>query len=348
MSADLATQFTLQLLSKAPKNTLWCVDENISQIPLPSAGHQALTNRFDLFQQLQARNWPVVFNDFDFSEIEPHSLEAMVVRLPKEKALAHHLINQAAISLAPEGLLYLIGDKSEGVRGFNKRAQTRLGGALAEQKISGGLWLGQISAAPAVMGQPLDDQDYPLSRQVEERNGFMFISKPGLYGWQKVDQGSQYLVESLPKMLDLTLPISGKLLDLGCGYGYLSMLTAGSQTQLTCTDNNAAAIKCCETNLSRIGLKARVIASNAGDLIEDSFDIVLCNPPFHSGFSTQTDLTERFVAAAARLLQPTGQACFVVNKHIGLEQKAQKFFGKISLHSENSHFKLIHLSQPKH
>jgi 16S rRNA (guanine1207-N2)-methyltransferase len=353
MSAvDPANQFLLQLLREAPSETLWWVDENILTLPSAIKGISAITNRYDLYQQLKQQHWPASFSDFDASHIQESSLSCVLLRLPKEKPLVHFLINQTAKLLQPGGKLCLIGDKSEGIRGFNKRAATHLGGSLEEKKISGGLWFGKITSNPAKAGEPLDDQNYTQLREVldsldTDDTAFQFISKPGIYGWQKIDPGSHFLIENLSEMLDQPLPLNGKVLDLGCGYGYLSLKAAGAETELTCTDNNAAALLCCEENLSANQLSGKVIASNAGDMITEKFDTILCNPPFHSGFATNSDLTERFVSAAARCLKTNGQACFVVNKHIAIEQKAGRYFAKIRVHSENKHFKLIHLSQPK-
>ena len=346
---DPANQYLLQLLREAPSETLWWVDENILTLPTTIKGISAITNRYDLYQQLKQHHWPANFSDFDASHIAESSLSCVLLRLPKEKPLVHFLINQTAKLLKPGGELCLIGDKSEGIRGFNKRAATRLGGNLEEKKISGGLWFGKITSNPGKAGEPLDDHNYPQLREVLDSidTGFQFISKPGVYGWQKIDSGSRFMIENLPEMLGQPLPLSGKVLDLGCGYGYLSLKAAGPQTQLTCTDNNAAALMCCEANLAARHLSGHVIASNAGDLVNDQYDTVLCNPPFHSGFATNTELTERFVAAAARCLKSNGNACFVVNKHIAIEQKASKYFANICVYTENNHFKLIHLSQPK-
>jgi 16S rRNA (guanine1207-N2)-methyltransferase len=43
-----------------------------------------------------------------------------------------------------------------------------------------------------------------------------FISRPGVFGWDKADQGSQLLLQHIPRNL------SGRGADFGCGYGFLS------------------------------------------------------------------------------------------------------------------------------
>jgi 16S rRNA (guanine1207-N2)-methyltransferase len=124
------------------------------------------------------------------------------------------------------------------------------------------------------------------------------------------------------------------------------MNAAGPATELVCTDNNAAALQACRHNLQQAGLKGEVLASDAGDRLQRSFDTILCNPPFHSGFSVDGDLTDRFLMAAQRLLKPTGTACFVVNQHIPLERKATGRFADISLWLDNGKFRLVRLRTP--
>ncbi|KGK42492.1 hypothetical protein LH51_06915 [Nitrincola sp. A-D6] len=336
-------------LHNSPDDSLWLVDENISQ-PLPAALSQiqAITNRFDLYQHMQETGWMCYFSDFDLSHLPQRSLARIVLRIPKEKPLTHYLINQAALLLKDQGELILIGDKSEGIRTYSQRAKERLGGQLSETKMNAGLWFANITCAAQVSTRELDDQRYTQLRELSDKSGFSFFSKPGLYGWQKVDQGSAFLCDELATLLGQPTPLSGRILDLGCGFGYLSLRSASTHAHLTCTDNNAAALRACRVNLDHQGLKGEVIASDAGNSLNGPYDTILCNPPFHTGFATNSDITNRFIAAAARLLTDDGNACFVVNKHIGLEHKAGPHFGKIRLHADNGHFKLIHLRQPRH
>ncbi len=345
--ADEANHFLLTLLPKCSGKTLWWADENITLVPTVKPHIQVVTNRYDIFQLFKQQNWNVSFNDFDTSTHAPESMETILLRLPKEKAVAHYLINQSANLLKAEGTLYLVGEKNEGIRGFVKRAAQRLGGNYTEKKISASLWYAAISCNPQHKGSPLEDQDYEELRQIGVSSNGSFLSKPGVYGWQKVDEGSAFLIAELPNMIKRPLPLAGKVLDLGCGYGYLSISVAGAETQLTCTDNNAAAINACIANLNERSITGKVVPSNAGDTLNEQYDIILCNPPFHSGFTISSELTERFLAAASRCLAPSGEACFVVNRHIGIEQKAVKYFNDIQLHTENKHFKLIHLRQPR-
>lgn len=343
--ADPAIALLQTELNQSPDHTLWLVDENIDPKTLPSCrpGIRVVGNRFDLIRSLQAQGWPATFSDFDL----PTSRDGyarILYRISKEKPVVHYLINRAAELLMPGGELILLGDKSEGIKTYSRKAQQYLGGDREEHK-QGSFWRCRLTRGTDT-GEHLDDQHYTEIRVVAEDANHRYLSKPGLFGWNKLDRGSAFLVEQLPAMLDTPLPLSGRVLDLGCGFGYLAVNCAGPDTELYCTDNNAAALALCRANLQQTGLSGEVIASDAGDSLEGVFDTILCNPPFHAGFGIEGDLTDRFLAASQRLLSANGSACFVVNQHIPLERKAQSRFAQIHCHADNGHFKLIRLRSP--
>lgn len=343
--ADTALSLLRQELLLPGSNRLWIVDENIpADLCSPQSDLKVVGNRFDLILSLKQQGWSAEFSDFDLARIPDVSLERIIYRVSKEKPVVHHLINESARLLEPGAELVLIGDKSEGIKTYSRKAEQRLGGTREERK-EGSVWRAVMTKG-GTTGEPLEDQNYRDLRALGLDGGETYLTKPGLYGWNKIDRGSAFLIEQLPVMLGTELPLRGPVLDLGCGFGYLALNACDGETRLTCTDNNAAALLACEANLVQRGLQGSVIASDAGRELEPGFDTILCNPPFHAGFSVEGDLTERFLEQAARLLAPNGSACFVVNLHIPLERKAASLFAQIDCHADNGHFKLIRLSQP--
>jgi 16S rRNA (guanine1207-N2)-methyltransferase len=98
-------------------------------------------------------------------------------------------------------------------------------------------------------------------------------------------------------------------------------------------------------NFKGLDIDTQVIAGDAGDKIDQRFDTVLCNPPFHQGFAIDGDMSVKFLSATKRLVASTGQALFVVNTFIPLEQKAKAYFRYIEVLANNGSFKLVALSQ---
>lgn len=325
---------------------LLVVDENINPRELrPKSGWIALTNRYDQHVQLQQEGWSCSFSDF----LWPDNFTArrVIFRISKEKAVVNHLINLAAAHLQPEDRIILLGDKSEGIKSYAKNAQKRLGAERIEKKLGGDSWMVELSVGNA-QGAALDDQDYNVLREVATVGEHRLFSKPGVYGWQKIDKGSQQLIERLPAMLNKALPLDDlSVLDLGSGSGYLSLAACGPHTQITATDNNAAAGQATLHTLTQAGMRAHFQASNAGDTLAIQFDLILCNPPFHSGFGIDYDLTDRFCKNAARLMKRDAKACFVVNQHVPLKRIASKYFESVELDLDSGSFCTYLLTQPK-
>lgn len=324
--------------------TLLIADENIDLEQIHQQPDRLLTNRFDQHQHAIQKGWRSEFSDYKW----PDALEgpiSVIYRISKEKAVVKHLLNCAQLSLQKGSQLTLIGHKGEGFKSISKLARNALNGECQERKVAGDLWMAQIIVGDR---EKPEDDDYFRIRPVAELDQHTLYAKPGMFGWQKLDPGSTLLLEQLPDIIGLPLPLGNiSLLDLGCGSGYLALASAGADTRVVATDNNAAAIECCQYNLQQAELKASVLPTNAGTELEDRFDLILCNPPFHSGFRVDHGLTDKFSKQAARLLKPNGKAVFVVNQHVPLGTIARRYFYQVELHTDNGSFCVYSLTQPR-
>ena len=195
------------------------------------------------------------------------------------------------------------------------------------------------------LDQPLDDREYERLQLIAQEDDLEFYSKPGQYGWNKIDAGSACLIECLRQQIQLQTEAPTTALDLGCGYGYLGMMAARLGVQhITATDNNAAAVFSCRHNFSHNQIAGEVIADSCANSIHHQFDLVLCNPPFHRGFDTEKNLTEQFAASASHHLKKSGYALFVVNQFISLESIALPFFQAQETLYRDKSFKVIKLT----
>lgn len=343
--ANIAFDLLIPYLQRATGKTLWVADENLLNTRLnANPAVTVIVNRFDLFNVLKQQDWNARFSDFDFREIAAHSIDSLIYRVSKEKPVVHHVINEAIRVLKPGGQLILAGDKSEGIKTYIDKAKILFGGAGEAQKVSKDTWLAEFICPEAANSTPLDDKDYTTLRPEAQDENFEYWSKPGIYGWNKIDKGSAYLIEHLDAFL-MTMPEPPRqMLDLGCGYGYLSLNTSHLNIPVTATDNNAAAIAACERNFDRYPINGKVVTADCAEGISGKFDLILCNPPFHAGFDVEGDLTDRFLKAAHDRLSTTGVACFVTNLHIPLERKARNLFHQVEVIDSNRNFKLTRLT----
>ena len=332
------------------ESLVWVVDENLSAEMCRRVAARpqlrALTNRVDIRDRLVEQGIAVELSDFVFETVEPDRCDAIYFRVSKEKAIVHHIVNRAADYLKTGAELVLAGCKNEGIKTYADKATRYLGTCVDRQRGRKTAELYRI-ARGATTGPPLDDRDYRQTLDVAEGE-LLFLSKPGLYGWNKIDKGSQLLVATLPQLLQGLARAPLQVVDLGCGYGYLSVMSnrliesqRSMEAQFIATDNNAAAVDMCRQNFARHGVVGEVILADCGGgVAAGAADLVLCNPPFHQGFAVEGDLTDRFLRRARELLKPAGCALFVVNSFIPLEKKAQAYFANVEILVNSGSFKV--------
>jgi 16S rRNA (guanine1207-N2)-methyltransferase len=344
-------QLLIQQLNHIDGPTLWIIDENMSADELQSIHPHpqllAITNRYDVQQSLQQADVQVTLSDFDFTQWQPGSFEKIIYRVSKERALVNHCINNAYRLLQTGGKLLLLGGKQDGIKTNAKNAATVFGSKTHSRK-HGIHYLITVlkSAAPdAEAASILDSNDYSNLRLCRS-DGLEFLSKPGVFGWNKTDRGSALLVDQTRQLYGSAAGLN--VLDLGCGYGYILLATQdlpfGSRWA---TDNNAGAVTAARANFTRTGMTVAVSLDDCGLQLKQKFDVILCNPPFHQGFASSQELTGKFLQQIHRLLAKEGQALLVVNQFIPLERLASDYFGKVETLCSTESFKVVALKYPK-
>jgi len=333
---------------------LLIADENLIDIPFSSLGSavQVLSNRFDIAHQAQLAHCNCLFNDFDFSVFASARFKRVVYRVSKEKPVAHHIINHALRLLTDDGELILLGAKNEGIKTYASKAAVYFNSRAAVAK-HGNNYLATTckdtrSTSDAEKRLLALKTPYESLAPVIACNDLKLYSKPGLFGWNKIDRGSALLARHLSDFFAGFEKPPETLLDLGCGYGYLSLMAAQTQAEnslkIVASDNCAAAIIACRKNFDAFKIAGEVIADDCASGITKTFDALLCNPPFHQGFKTDSRLTQKFIQSAAQHLKHAGRALFVVNQFVPLEKLAQSTFSHRETIIESDGFKLVVLS----
>ncbi len=342
---DTPTLWLIQQIQQlATASSIWLTDENVLKQSYGAISQPnnpvVITNRWDLAEQMKVAGFNTEFSDFDLSTIPDKSVDHIFYRISKEKAVTHHLINEAHRVLQTGGKLWICGLKNEGIKTYIEKAAALVGCEKSIQK-NGMSYSSQLINHYESRAQ-LNDDDYEVLRDCINIGDKTLLSKPGQFGWNKVDEGSEFLVSTTSNLL-ATRDLE-HCLDLGCGYGYITFASQHLNIKMrTLTDNNAAALTTAKANCDRLGVNAKVTASDAGEKLGTQFDLILCNPPFHQGFSVDEDLTDKFLRNAANLLLAKGVAYFVVNQFIALEKKALPYFKHINVVARNKSFKVIEL-----
>ena len=105
-----------------------------------------------------------------------------------------------------------------------------------------------------------------------------FETDAGVFSKNELDPGSRLLIESMGAL-------SGRVLDLGCGWGPVGtfLALANPQAQLVMSDVNERALDLARRNLKNNGAAAEVVESDGFESLEGTFDHVVTNPPIRAG-----------------------------------------------------------------
>jgi 16S rRNA (guanine1207-N2)-methyltransferase len=347
--SDKSISLLLQHFMDCTGHWLIVADENWQASDWLTAGSHgkrtstAISNRLEIARGAEAAGIDCQFNDFDFSAYSDNSFDGVLFRVSKERASSHHIINQSLKLLKPNGKLVLSGEKNDGVKSYVKQAGKLFGNSVNSEK-HGRAYIASIELH-SNEAAPLNDKNYAVLRPIKLADNLSLISKPGIFGWDKIDRGSAFLMDHLPAFLKDYKSAPQTLLDLGCGYGYIALSASEfGFNRIMATDNNAAALLAVRQNLQSLtGIEWDAQAADAGEGIVEQFDTILCNPPFHRGFAVDDQLAIKFLSQTKRLLNRSGQALFVVNTFIPLEHKAKPYFSQIDIMANNGSFKLVRL-----
>lgn len=329
---------------------LWLIDENESftaeDLKPYSAVSTVVSNRYDLWRKFESAGFTAIFSDFSFPE---NHFSHIVYPVSKEKNIVEHIFDSLDLWLPPGGKLILTGSKQQGIKSWFEKLQNYGFDDCRIKKIRSEYLVSAIRSeqVSSKLYTQSGKNDYSKIQEIARLDSLCLYSKPGVFGWKKVDAGSQLLVTRLKEQFTDLCGL--RILDLGCGWGYLSLaLIAMNPREIIATDNNAAALIAIKENISRNNLnsgssKIQAFSSDCADNIHDQFDLIVCNPPFHKGKGIDRDIGERFVGQAARLLKTQGQAWFVVNAFIGIEKLAAAYFVEVATVHNNQRFKVLRL-----
>lgn len=144
---------------------------------------------------------------------------------------------------------------------------------------------------------------------------FEFITDNGVFSKSKVDFGTDLMLnEFLKKNRGLEVE-KIKILDIGCGYGVVSVVLKSfyPEISITLSDVNERALELSEENLKKYGINDyHIIKSDAFEKITEKFNVILSNPPIRAG----KDIIFKIYSEAYEHLNENGKFyCVIQTKH---------------------------------
>jgi 16S rRNA (guanine1207-N2)-methyltransferase len=254
---------------------------------------------------------------------------AALVCLPRSRDAARALIARAAAEVEPGGVIAVDGQKTDGIDSALKELRGRVPLSESLSKAHGKL-------ATFVAGPDLSDW---LARPATA-DGFQTL--PGIFSADGPDRGSVLLAATLP------VKLSGKVADLGAGWGYLAaeILKRPGVKRLDLVEAEADALDCARVNVT--DPRACFHWADATTWRPDSLlDAVVMNPPFHLGRDADPALGAAFIRAARRMLAPNGSLWLVANRHLPYDAVLSESFLQYEDVAGDGGFRVIHAIKPK-
>lgn len=173
-----------------------------------------------------------------------------------------------------------------------------------------------------------------------------FVSRPGVFAWDRIDAASLLLTEHLPKDL------AGHGADLGAGLGYLTHMVLKHCENVIAMDvyeAEARALECARCNLSSSSpnIQLNYYWHDVVQGLHGTYDFVISNPPFHQGRTEVQTLGQAFIESAAKSLKPDGRFYMVANRHLPYEATLQKHFSRVTVLANKEGYKVFEASKLK-
>ena len=156
---------------------------------------------------------------------------------------------------------------------------------------------------------------------------FPLVTGSGVFSKNWLDKGSEVLLSSAQ------ISASGKVLDLGCGYGAIGIILKIMHPTITMvmTDVNERAVKLAKKNVASYKLKIQVYAGEGYTAIKNEiFDCILLNPPQHAG----KQICFRLIEEALPKLNKKGSLQIVARHKKGgkaLKERMEQVFGNVTV-----------------
>ena len=152
---------------------------------------------------------------------------------------------------------------------------------------------------------------------------FQFKTDAGVFSKSRVDYGTTVLLENI------SFPKEAKVLDLGCGYGPVGIVTGSIllQGSVQMVDINERAVELAKSNViknRRIvneNIKIEVFQSDGFQGVKDKdFDLIILNPPIRAG----KELVHQLLEESFQHLKVGGELWIVIQKKQGASSAMKK------------------------
>ncbi len=275
------------------------------------------------------------------------NFQCVLLLPPRQREEARAQFARAVRCAAPDGVVVASVANSEGARSAEADLEQLVGPVRTLSKHKCRVFW--VTLAQANVNAALLDE-WAVLDAPQTIVGGHYVSRPGLFAWNRIDPASALLASLLPATL------AGRVADLGAGYGYLATEVLRRCPAINAIDLYEAEQRALDS--ARINVERAVLAS-ARDVAFDilwhdvktglprHYDAIVCNPPFHQGRADQPELGQAFIAAAANALADDGSLWLVANRHLPYEATLAARFERVDTRATQHGFKVFEARNPR-
>ena len=274
----------------------------------------------------------------DEDALPEHAFPLVLVLPPRQREEARALLAKACAACAPGGIVMAAVANDEGAKSREADLKQLAGALAVHSKHHCRVFRTRPDASfDAALVEEWKRLD--ATRTIES-DGIRFLTRPGVFAWDRVDAASKLLAAHLPA------DVHGRVADFGAGWGYLSLQALARCPRIASLDlyeADARALALADENLSDTHLPVHCHWQDVAAGVAERFDAIVCNPPFHAlGRGERPDLGRAFIASAAAALEPGGALWLVANRHLPYEAALADGFASVRIVAQQGGFKIVH------
>jgi 23S rRNA (guanine1835-N2)-methyltransferase len=267
----------------------------------------------------------------------PKNVKLVLIKVPKTLAYLEYLLQQLHHVISPETIIVGAGKvnmiHNSTLELFEKYIGTTKT-SLAKKKSR------LIFSLPDVRDVP--EKEIALTWEIESRK-WKIHNHANVFARSHLDIGGRFLMDNLPK------GEFAKIVDLGCGNGIVGLAASQEypEAQITFIDESYMAIDSARINAMKNipeeqTEKARFVVNNGlVGFQQNSYDLILCNPPFHQQQVISDQIAWSMFNDAHFCLMENGELVIVGNRHLDYEDKLERIFGNCEVLAENKKFVIL-------
>lgn len=271
---------------------------------------------------------PLFPGSADLADVAPESLSSVILAAPPGTVERRRAIALSLRALKDGGSLVVLAPKDKGGSRLSKElaafgcdfeeTSKRHNRICFTTKTEGLTGLEEAITAGAAVKVP----------------GLGLWSQPGVFSWDRLDQGTALLMSALPAL-------KGHGADFGCGVGVIALqaLKSPAVAKLELIDIDRRAIDAARRNIDDARVRFHWADIRSEPALE-GLDFVVCNPPFHDGGAEDHALGQAFIRRARAVLRSGGSLWIVANRHLPYEAVLTETFKTVERRADAGGYKV--------